>query len=121
MSYSTASPPRNAPLVLHTNNNTRRPWGRTGPYPAKQRAQCSNPQAEKIITEIYAEFIKLHGMDHNMRIELQTRKEVQARLEAQLQYQNHCLPAAEKQTFDLRERISILEAELACQKREHLQ
>lgn len=56
-----------------------------------------------------------------MRIELQMRKDVQARLETQLQYQNHCLQAAEKQTFDLRERVSILEAALACQKREHLQ
>lgn len=33
--------------------------------------QCPNPQAEKIIAEIYAELIKLHSMDHNMGIELQ--------------------------------------------------
>lgn len=121
MSYSTALPPLNAPPAPHTNNSPRPTWGRTNPHPAKQRSQCPNPQVEKIIAEIYAEFIKLHSMDHNMRIELQLRKDVQARLESQLQYQNRCLQAAEKQAFDLRERVSILEVELACQKREHLQ
>lgn len=65
--------------------------------------QCSNLQVEKIIAEVYAEFVKLHRMGHNVRIELQMRKE------------------GERQAFDLRERISILEVELACQKQEHLQ
>jgi hypothetical protein len=121
MSYSTGLPPPNALSMPHTNNNPRIPWGRTNPHPAKWRVQCSNPQAEKIIAEVYAEFVKLHSMDYNMRIELQMRKDVQARLETQLQYQSRCLQAAEKQASDLRERISILEVELACQMQEHLQ
>jgi hypothetical protein len=118
MSFSTNLPPPDAPSMPQTNNITRLPRGRT--HPAKWRVQCSNPQAEKIIAEVYAEFVKLHSMDYNMRIELQMRKDVQARLETQLQYQSRCLQEAEKQAFDLRERIRILEVELAYQKQEHL-
>jgi hypothetical protein len=103
------------------NKNPRFPWGRTNSHPADWKIQGSNPRAERIIAEVYAEFVKLHNIDYNLRIELQMRKDVQARLETQIQYQSRRLHEAETQAIDLRERIRILEVELACQKQEHLQ
>lgn len=121
MSFPSALPPPNAPSMPQTNKNPRFPWRRPNSQPADRKIQGSNPQAEKIIAEVYAEFVKLHSIDYNLRIELQMRNDVQARLETQIRHQSRRLQEAEKQAFDLRERIRILEVELSCQKQEHLQ
>lgn len=95
-------------------------WEPTIHHSANKGMQRVNSRHEKIIAQIYAEYSKLSNenhqlliMNHEMRDDIQKKKDEQTRLEAHIRYQDRFLQAAEKRAWRLEERVNQLEVELA--------
>lgn len=106
-----------------TNHHPQLSWEPKIPHPANKGMQRVNSRQEEIITQIYAEYSMLSHtnhelliMNHEMRDDIQKRKDEQTRLEAQIIYQERCLQAAEKRAWRLEERVNQLEVELASRR-----
>lgn len=80
--------------------------------------QHANARTEIIINQIHAEYNKLLSLNYKMRAMLQKEKDEKPALEAQMQYQNYCLQAAEQRAWGLEELVNKLEVELASRNAE---
>ena len=116
--FSTAVPSPNAHPVPPTNNHSALPWGTRIPHFAQQGMKHASARTEILLTQIHAECNELLRSSYKMKAMLQKGKEEKAELEAQMQYQNYCLQAAEQRAWGLEELVNKLEVELASQKAE---